>query len=198
MPLVGRLYGYAQQPVTFLGIDPGLGGGLALLCGREPVRCCPTPADNMTDKSRPAESKMRCRVDYGLYNDGCRYRCRQRVKGIAAMTDAEYWAAFTGVATLVGSIATAVGLIVSAVSLYYAWGQLSQARREAKDTAILTTAGILIEYYSDKISSLNDAIGEGRNVAQNTTDRNVYIRKHKEVLALLETTHQMFLSSTPK
>jgi hypothetical protein len=44
MPLVGHLYGYPQPPVTFLGIDPGLGGGLALLCGREPVRLCRTPA----------------------------------------------------------------------------------------------------------------------------------------------------------
>jgi hypothetical protein len=114
------------------------------------------------------------------------------------MTDAEWWAAFAGVATAVGSVAAAVGLILSAVSLYYAWGQLSQARQEAKDTAILTTAGILIEYYSDKISSLNDAIGAGRNVEQNTKDRDEYRRKHQEVLALLESTHQKLLSSTPR
>jgi hypothetical protein len=33
-----------RHPITFLGIDPGLGGGLALLCADE-VRCCCTPAD---------------------------------------------------------------------------------------------------------------------------------------------------------
>jgi hypothetical protein len=43
MPIVGQLYG-SRRPVTFLGIDPGIGGGLALLYGDGPARCCRTPS----------------------------------------------------------------------------------------------------------------------------------------------------------
>jgi hypothetical protein len=52
MPIVGqpiakkaapRLPERFRHPVTLLGIDPGLGGGLAILYGDEPPRCCRTP-----------------------------------------------------------------------------------------------------------------------------------------------------------
>jgi len=96
----------------------------------------------------------------------------------------------------VGDVFEAVSALLSGLAFVAIAVTIVIQGQQLRASSRLATTAILFEYYNNKISSLREAIGAGRNVEENRKTVDELLGKHSAVLRCLERDYQQELGGS--